>query len=147
MKTVKKPISDRRLLLWIIFAIAWCAFGIWALSVSVGSDWDVPGRAKDHFRGIKHGGGDDACLLHAMLTVVTTPIFLIYGGLSALLVVRKANPKAIRGVGLVSLSLSVFLLLIWAMLSLSFSHRGIMQEEPTHSSLETSIERSLPPQP
>ena len=118
MKTVKKPISNRRLLLWIIFAAVWCAFGV--ASVSETLDMELVKRTEDHYNGIKHGGGDDACIFVGVMAMGALIIFPIYGLISVWFILPWCSWRS-RVLGLISLPISVWLVVMWWRYNESFN--------------------------
>ena len=125
------------------FAFVWCAFGV--LSVLIALVIQVPMRAQDHFHGIVHGGGDDACLLHIVAAYPCMLLFSLYG-IASIVFTLTADTKRVRKLGLVSIAAAILLVAMWGAMEKSFDkldeHREAERLELEASDLETD---DMPP--
>jgi uncharacterized membrane protein YhaH (DUF805 family) len=107
------------------FAGVWCAFGV--ISVLVAFVMQVPMRAQDHFHGIVHGGGDDACMLHIVAAYPCMLLFTLYG-IASIVFTLTADTKRVRKLGFVSIVAAILLVAMWGAMAKSFDKREEQRE-------------------
>jgi len=84
-------------------------------------------RAQDHFHGIVHGGGDDACIFHAVAVYPCVFIFTLYG-IASILFTLTADSKRVRKLGIASIIAGILLVAMWGAMLASFDKQEEQRE-------------------